>query len=124
MESPVDAHGSGHRLEEFCYESRPVVTEDRKWNPVAEDSLPEEDLGYFTALLSPIGEGFDPPGVGTDQNQKELSTAAVCHVSEVDFEVLKKRSTAYLDPGDGARAGLWIVLCTSEAAFSDGLAKS
>lgn len=61
MESPVDAHGSGYRLEEFCYESWPVVTVDRKWNPVAVNNLPKEDLGYFTALLSPSGEGFDPP---------------------------------------------------------------
>lgn len=124
MESPVDAHGSGYRLEEFCYESWPIVTVYGKWKPVARDNLPKEDLGYFAALLSPSGEGFDPPGVGTDQDQQVLSTAAVCHVSEVDFEVLKRRGTAYLDPGDGARAGLQIVLCTSEAAFSYGLAKS
>ncbi|KAF6280992.1 hypothetical protein mRhiFer1_009352 [Rhinolophus ferrumequinum] len=124
MESPVDAHGSGYRLEEFCYESWLIVTVDRKWNPVAGNNLPKEDLGYFTALLSPSGEGFDPPGVGTDQDRQVLSTAAVRHVSEVDFKVLKRCGTASLSPGDGAGAGLWIVLCTSEAAFSNGLAKS
>lgn len=78
MESPVVAHGSGYCLEEFCYESWPIVTVDRKWNPVAGNNLPEEDLGYFAALLSPSGEGFDPPGVGTDQDQQVLSTVAIC----------------------------------------------
>lgn len=68
MESPVDARGTGYCLEEFCYENWPIVTVDGKWNPVEGDNLPEEDLGYFVALLSPRGEGFDPPGVGTDQD--------------------------------------------------------